>query len=160
MGRDSKSIKQRKVAGNPGKRPLPKQPTTPTPPANMPNKLSKEQLLYWDALSPYLISDGRLNQLTLSSFLNMINMKIRLDKVNEFLNKTNKSMLQETKFIDPSGQEHSTFRESAYSKLSRDLSVAVSKLEKLWGITGMQMQGVGVADEDPMEAFMKGRNDK
>lgn len=80
-------------------------------------------------------------------------MKVRLDQINDLIQgndekcgtcgKTNnRSLLQESKFVDSAGQEHTTYKESAYSKLSRDLTVVVQRLEKAWCLTGDSMDGI------------------
>jgi hypothetical protein len=153
MGRNKVSSAEKKRKGNPGKRDIPDEIGVDSPPLRCPSGLSKAEKKYWRIWSASLTEVGKLTILSLPSFLDLIKMKARLDQINDLIKgsdekcetcgkQNNRSLLQESKFVDSSGQEHSTFKESAYSKLSRDLIVAVHRLEKAWGLTADSMAGL------------------
>lgn len=158
MGRDKLSVVKKQLRGNPGKRSTVKPPVFDLPEVAPPGHLTPDERIYWDKLAPSLIADGRLNQLSLPAFIHFIRVSVRRDDVDAFLKET-KMYWQETAFTDSSGQEHKTLKESAPSKLSRDLSQTCSRLEKLWGITGVQMQGLQTQG-DEMDEFMRGKHGK
>ena len=131
---------------SPGKRDIPDEHEVDSPSLRCPPGLSKEEKRYWRIWASSLIDAGRLTVLTVPSFLDLIRMKVRLDLVNQLIQgntekcdtcgkQNNRALLQENKFVDGAGVEHSSYRESAYSKLSRDLTTAVHRLEKVWGLT-------------------------
>lgn len=64
---------------------------------------------------------------TLPEFIKLCKNLARRDEIDDYIQESNQSFLQETKFVDATGQEHSAFRESAYSKLSRDLDRIISQ---------------------------------
>lgn len=70
---------------------------------------------------------GTLTEATLPEFIKLCKNLARRDDIDDFLAAENKSLLQESKFVDASGQEHSTFKESAYSKMSRDIDGVISR---------------------------------
>ena len=148
MGKNKKPLRVRELEGNPGKRPLPPGREVDVP-VRAPYGLSDPEKRYWKMWSEDLIAAGKLTKLTLPSFMTMIKMTIRLDTVNEFLEKENTSLLQEIVHIDGSGQEHRTFRESAYAQMSRHLTVTVHRLQKTWLLTA-----------DSTEAIFKPRVEK
>jgi len=156
MGRNRISSEDKARRGNPGKRPLPAEHEVPIASLRCPPGLSKLEKKYWKIWAPPLSEIGKLTVMTVPSFLVLLKMKSRLEEVNRFLDENNRSLLQETKFVDQSGQEHSSFRESAYSKLSRDLTVAVYRLEKSWGLTADSMAGLFKAKpkQSAEEAFL------
>jgi len=142
LGRSKTPINKRKLRGNPGKRDLPVETEVDSAPMRCPIGLSKPEKKYWHIWAPSLIAAGKLTILTVPSLVTLIQMKVRLDEVNRFIRENNNSLLQESIFIDGSGAQHSTFRESAYSKLSRDLTTAVHRLQKSWGLTADSAIGV------------------
>lgn len=166
MGRNRLTTEQKQLRGNPGKREI--EPETEIDvPIRCPMGLSKGEKKYWYMWSPALVEAGRLTMLTIPSFLDLIKMKVRLDLVNEFIEgntekcemcgkQNNRSLLQETKFVDGAGVEHSSFRESAYSKLSRDLTLSVYRLEKAWGLTADSAAGIFTKKKkkSPEEEFL------
>jgi hypothetical protein len=83
--------------------------------------------IYWNILSSEFEKAGTLTDATLPEFIKLCKNLARRDQVDDFLQNENMSFLQETKFVDATGMEHSAFRESAYSKLSRDLDRIISQ---------------------------------
>ena len=153
MGRNKISGNIKNLRGNPGKRNEPDEIEVDSPSLRCPSKLSKQEKKYWKRWAHPLIEAGKLTVLTIPSFISLIKMTVRLDQINEFISgndekcetcgrQNNRSLLQENRFVDSSGQEHSTFKESAYSKLSRDLTKEVHRLEKAWGLTADSAAGV------------------
>jgi len=90
-------------------------------------KLNARTKQYWKLLAAEFEKAGTLTNATLPEFIKLCKNLDRRDSVDDYLAKENKSFLQESRFVDSSGQEHSTFRESAYSKLSRDLDRIISQ---------------------------------
>lgn len=89
-----------------------------------------------------MIQVGKLTTMSLPSFLDLIRMKVRLDEVNQFISECNQSLIEESKWVDSSGQEHCKFKESTYAKMSRDLTKQVHQLMKSWGLTADSAAGL------------------
>lgn len=89
--------------------------------------LSKRSKIYWKMLSVEFEKAGTLTDSTLPEFIKLCKNLARRDDIDSFIETENKSCLQETVFVDSSGQEHTSLRESAYSKLSRDLDRIISQ---------------------------------
>ena len=142
MGRNKIPVEERKLRGNPGRHDLPEETEIDSLSIQIPPGLSKMEKKYWKRWAPALILAGKLTEMSLPAFLDLIELKVRLDQVNEFIDGNNKSLLEEKRFVDSSGQEHIEFRESAYSKISRSYTVILHKLEKSWGLTADSMAGV------------------
>jgi hypothetical protein len=169
LGRNKISEDQKKLTGNPGKREEPPEHEVESPSLRCPPGLSKIEKRYWRTWAPDLIEIGKLTVLTVPSFVTLIRMKARLDQVNAFISgsdekcaacgkQNNRSLLQEIVFVDGAGVEHISLKESAYSKLSRDLTVSVCRLEKSWGLTADSMAGnFRKKKTDPAEDFLNHR---
>lgn len=83
-------------------------------------KLSKQEKEYWWLLEPEFTKAGTLTNGTLPEFVKLLKNIVRRDEIDRYIAKNNQSFLQEAIFVDSAGQQHSVFKESAYSKLSRD----------------------------------------
>ncbi len=70
--------------------------------------------------------EGTLTEATLPEFIKLCKNLARRDAIDNFIQTENQSCAQECKFVDSSGQEHTTYKESMYSKLSRDLDRVIS----------------------------------
>lgn len=79
---------------------------------------------------PEFIRAGTLIAATLPEFIKLCKNLSRRDDIDKFILEENQSLVQETKFVDSTGQEHSTFKESAYSKMSRDYDRIISQQMK------------------------------
>lgn len=153
MGRNRVGSDEKKLKGNAGKRDLPEELEVGVPSLRAPRGLNSAEKKYWRIWAPALIKVGKLTVLTQPSLLTLIKMKVRLDQVNRELRKKDGSLLQETVFTDKAGNKHCSSKESAYSRLSRDLTVTVHRLEKTWGLTADSMAGLfkakrGDSDEE------------
>lgn len=89
--------------------------------------LNKRSKVYWKMLSAEFEKAGTLTDATMPEFIKLCKNLARRDSVDDFIESDNTSLAQESKFVDASGQEHSTFKESMYSKLSRDLDRIISQ---------------------------------
>lgn len=153
MGRNRIRSDEKKLKGNAGKREVPDELEVAVPSQRAPRGLNSAEKKYWRTWAPALIKVGKLTVLTLPSLLTLIKMKVRLDQVNRELRKKEGSLLQEITFKDKAGNVHCSSKESAYSRLSRDLTVTVHRLEKSWGLTADSMAGLfkvkrGESDEE------------
>ena len=155
MGRNRIPSDTKRLMGNPGKRKIPDEYEVHLVSTRIPSGLSKYEKKYWKIWAPSLIRIGKLTELTIPSFLRLIKLKGRLEEVDNYITENNKSLLQEIRFIDPSGQEHLNLKESAYSKLSRDLGVTVHRLEKSWGLTADSMAGLFKAKKKKSDGFFE-----
>lgn len=90
------------------------------------SKIEGRSKIYWKILSSEFEKEGTLTEATLPEFIKLCKNLARRDEVDDFLQTQNTSLLQECKFVDSSGQEHSTFKESAYAKMSRDIDRIIS----------------------------------
>lgn len=89
--------------------------------------LNKRSKIYWKILSIEFEKAGTLTNAALPEFIKLCKNLARRDEVDDFISSDNASLSQESIFVDSSGQEHSTFKESMYSKLSRDLDRIISQ---------------------------------
>lgn len=90
-------------------------------------KLNNRSKKYWKMLSLEFEKAGTLTDSTMPEFIKLCKNLARRDSVDDFIDSDNASLSQETKFVDSAGQEHTTYRESMYSKLSRDLDRIISQ---------------------------------
>ena len=157
MGRPKNDSKKKKLQGNAGKRKEDKPFEIDGLDLSLVPKLEGQELFYWNVWAKDLAQTGKLNNMTLPDFLSFIKMKARLDTVNEFLEKENTSLLQETINVSASGVEHHNFKESAYAKMSRDLTALVGKMAKDWGLTGGSGKFIGKLKSNPMDDFLNGK---
>ena len=93
-------------------------------------KLDKISKRYAKLFMPEFIRAGTLSDSTMPEFIKLCKNLVRRDEIDKFISEENQSFVQETKFVDTSGQEHSTFKESAYSKMSRDYDRIISQQMK------------------------------
>lgn len=89
--------------------------------------IDKRGKVYWKMLSIEFEKAGTLTDSTVPEFIKLCKNLSRRDAVDDFIQKENMSLLAETKFVDSTGQEHTAFKESVYSKLSRDLDRIISQ---------------------------------
>lgn len=104
-------------------------------------KIEGRSKIYWKMLSDEYERIGSLTDSTLPEFIKLCKNLARRDEIDDFISESNQSFLQETKFIDATGQEHSAFKESAYSKLSRDLDRIISAQMKNFRPTPKEKHG-------------------
>jgi hypothetical protein len=92
--------------------------------------LNKTEKRYSKLFMPEFIKAGTLIDSTMPEFIKLCKNLVRRDEIDKLISEENQSLVQETKFVDTSGQEHSTFKESAYSKMSRDYDRIISQQMK------------------------------
>ena len=148
MGRDRTTSDEKRANGNPGRRTIPDEYEVKRASVRCPRNLTALERRYWRLWAKPLIEIGRLTSLNLPSFLTLIQMKARLDKLNIELRNEPEAIMQTDVFVDSSGQEHTKLRESARSRLSRDMWTAVHRLEKSWGLTADSMAGLFKAKQN------------
>jgi hypothetical protein len=142
MGKDNKkkSAAQRKLNGNPSGRDIPDEVPVGAPPKTAPAYLKNgREKQYWNLWAGPLIDAGRLTEMTVPAFIDFIQMKVRLDEINDELRDVDggtasANLIQDVHYVDSAGKLCTTSKESAHSKLSRDLTVTVTRLMGMWGL--------------------------
>ncbi len=81
---------------------------------------------YWKILSPEFEKAGTLTNATLPEFIKLCKNLSRRDLQDDFILEENMSLVEETMFIDASGQEHHTFKPSAHFTISKDIDRVIS----------------------------------
>lgn len=104
-------------------------------PRECPDDWDDRMRYYWDMWADLLINVGLLTVVTLHDFKHLVNDIIRLDDQQEFIKNENASSMQVNTRMLSSGEEEKTIKESAASKLERDLSILVTKKKKDWMLT-------------------------
>lgn len=136
-----------KLTGNPGRRPSKGGKGVGVALADQkvpPILRDEEEKVLWKLWAPPLIKAGRLTILTVPSLVDLIKMKVKLDKVNAELDNDLDKLTETTVYIDAKGRDNESTRESTLSKLSRDLTMGVYKLAKSWGLTADSALGIFV----------------
>jgi hypothetical protein len=120
-----------------------------------PDNLSDAEEVYWDLWAPYVEAAGKLTMMTRPSFLNLIRVQARLDAVNKTLNRSDIPLMNRVRYMDVNKKVCTVERESAYSKLSRDLSNLVNALGKPWGVTADSVMFKPVKKKSKAETFLE-----
>jgi len=128
-----KSATEKKLAGNPGKRPIVDEFEVGE--AIKPDDLTETEEYFWNKYAPVLKRCGKLMETNVDSFLRLIQNQARLKLIDDEL-KTLEDLIQENTFLTKGGAEVNTIKESVYSELSKDYTAKVVKLEKMWGLSG------------------------
>ena len=119
MGRHKKTEAERERDGYPDKRP-PRDEHEITIPKRMPSYLTKGQKKYWKQLYPHVVAIGSLTEANVLSFIELCETCYYLESLRYSINQNDPPILfQESKYIDPSGQECHKYTESSLSKLYR-----------------------------------------
>ncbi len=95
-------------------------------------KLSKREKEYWKLWEPEFTKMGTLTSSTLPEFIGLIRCVARRDVFDDFIQTENPSCLETRKYVDSAGQEHTSFEESKYSKLSRDYNRLINMHMKIF----------------------------
>jgi hypothetical protein len=81
---------------------------------------------YWKLLAPEFEKCGTLTNATLPEFIKLCKNLSRRDRQDDFITNENASLMEETVFVDASGQEHHSFKPSAAHTISKDLDRVIS----------------------------------
>lgn len=81
---------------------------------------------YWKILAPEFEKCGTLTNATLPEFIKLCKNLSRRDQQDDFITNENASLMEESVFIDATGQEHHTFKPSAAHTISKDLDRVIS----------------------------------
>jgi len=139
MKRTTDGEKKRK--GNPGNRDTPPEIEIDLAPISAPAILNKSAQKYWRQYAPLLSRMGSLTKLNVPTFVEYCRIRARLDQIHAMVDQ-HPSMLEETKWIDSSGQENIKFKEAEYFKMMRKLSADALKYENALKMTPGKMAGV------------------
>ncbi len=140
MGRNKKTDAQKDLGGNAGKRKSKPETNIEIAPLRAPSILSKTAQKYWKTYAPLLIQIGLLTKLNVPTFIEYCRIKARLDQVHIMVDE-HPSMLEEAKWVDSSGQEHTKFKEAEYFKMMRKLSADALRHERALKMTPDRMAG-------------------
>jgi phage terminase small subunit len=156
MGRPAKSQRQKELEGNPGKRKIQQEIEIELASLRAPSILNKQAKGYWKEYAPLLRKIGSLTRLNVPTFIEYCRIRARLDQIHGMVD-LHPSMLEETKWIDSSGQENIKFKEAEYFKMVRKLSGDSLKYEKALKMTPDKMAGVykPAPDTTPEEDFLQ-----
>ena len=115
-----------------------------------PRDMTKEARKYFKRFAPLLNNAGKLNPLNFPILVSYCKNLANLDKVYLALDEINQSLLQENITYMSGGTEVRSFKESALSKLARDLSMlTMRQLRELKG-----HDGSGEKEADEMEKML------
>lgn len=112
--------------------------------------MSKPARKYFKQFAPLLNTAGKLNPLNFPILLSYCKNLANLDKVYAALDEENQSLLQENITYMSGGQEVKSFKESAYAKMARDLTMLVMRQAKQLGIDEI----AGTKEADEMEGML------
>ena len=119
MGRHKKTEAERERDGYADKRP-PRDEHEISVPKRMPSHLTKGQKKYWKKLYPHVVAIGSLTDANVLSFIELCETCYYLESLRNEINEGDSPALsQESKYIDPSGQECHKYTESSLSRLYR-----------------------------------------
>ena len=140
MGRNKLTEAEKVLRGNLGKRDAPPEVGIEIPKLRVPSILSKTAQKYWRTYAPLLVQIGSLTKLSVPTFIEYCRIKARLDQIHLMVDK-HPSMLEETKWVDSSGQEHTKLKEAEYFKMMRKLSADALRHERALRMTPDRMAG-------------------
>jgi hypothetical protein len=112
--------------------------------------MSKEVKTYFKQFAPLLNNSGKLNPMNFPILVSYCKNLANLDKVYTALDEVNQSLLQENITYMSGGQEVKGYRESAYAKMARDLSMLILRQAKQLGIDEI----AGDKESDEMEKML------
>jgi len=96
----------------------------------VPRAMSKRARVYFKEYAPLLNNAGKLNPLNFPILVSYCKNLANLDKVYKALDEINTSLLQENVTYMSGGTEVKSYKESAYSRLARDLSALTMRQAK------------------------------
>ena len=117
---------------------------------SVPKDMSKEARRYFKEFAPLLNNAGKLNPLNFPILVSYCENLANLSKTYKAINEINESLLQENITYMSGGKEVRSFKESALSKLARDLSMLT--MRQLKELKGHDV--AGEKDQDEMEKML------
>lgn len=97
------------------------------------------------ALAPKLVKLGLLTEVDGTSFGHLCQVRSRILAATRFLNKENPSLVEETTYVDSTGQEHNTIKQSVYLKIEKEMFDLFRKAAGDFGLTPRGRAGLSVS---------------
>lgn len=98
-----------------------------------PRGFSKAEQEYWKRLAPFAKEKGLLNAASYDQLKEICVLLNRLDDINGFIRKSNKSLIQETCNYGPGGDEHRKAAKSPYFDMHIQATGRLTQLYKMFG---------------------------